>query len=172
MMQVLQQNLKKAQERMKRFADQDIVERSFEMADLVYLKMQPYRETALGLRNALKLTSKFYGPFRVIQKVGNVAYKLQFPEGTRLHDVFHVNQLKKHLGPAAVPNPTLTILTAEGKIKTFPALILQRGQIPQSAGDYDIRVDQWLVQWENLSPAEATWEDVKFIQVAFPSFKP
>jgi hypothetical protein len=134
--------------------------------------MQPYRETALGLRNALKLTSKFYGPFRVTHRVGAVAYRLQLPVGTKLHDVFHVNQLKKHVGPNAVPNPTLPVLTPDGKIKVAPKEILQCRQIPRSAGDCDIDVDQWLIHWENLSPQEATWEDAKFIQAAFPHFKP
>ena len=92
--------------------------------------------------------------------------------GTQLHDVFHVNQLKKHIGPAAVPNPLLPVLTAEGKIKTVPARILQARQIPRLAGDFDIPVDQWLIQWENLTESEATWEDVNFIRAAFPDFKP
>jgi hypothetical protein len=134
--------------------------------------MQPYRETALGLRNSLKLTSKYYGPFRVLATVGRVAYKLQLPEGTKLHYVFHVNQLKKHLGPAAVPNPTLPLVTPEGKIKTNPLSILQRRQVPRSAGAYKVAVVQWLIHWENLTEDEATWEDASFIQATFPEFKP
>ena len=114
---------------MKRYADLQRTERSFEVGDLVYLKMQPYRETALGLRNSLKLSSKHYGPFRVTHRVGQVAYMLQLPEETKMHDVFHVNQLKKHLGPAAVPNPKLPVLTSEGKIKTAPLAVLQYRQI-------------------------------------------
>ena len=172
MMKVLQENLLKAQNRMKFFADRNRVDRHFTVGDLVYLKMQPYRETALGLRNALKLTSKFYGPFRVIQRVGNVSYKLQFPERTKLHDMFHLNQLKKHVGPNVVPNPMLLVLTSERKIKTAPAHVLQARQTPRSAGDYDIPVDQWLIHWENLSADQATWEDVNFVRAAFPNFKP
>jgi hypothetical protein len=144
MLKTLQQNLMQAQQCMKKFVDMNQTERSFEVSDYVYLKMQPYRETALGLPNSLKLTSKWYGPFRVLKKVGNVAYQLQLPDGTQLHDVFHVNQLKKHLGNKAIPNPWLPMLTAEGKIKTAPLAILQRRQVPRNAGAYDVVVPQWL----------------------------
>jgi hypothetical protein len=168
----LQQNLLQAQNRMKKYADLKRTERTFAVGDMVYLKMQPYRETALGLRNSLKLSSKYYGPFRMMQRIGNVSYKLQLPEGTLIHDVFHVNQLKKHLGPKAVPNPTLPLLTPDGKVKYAPLAVLQYRQIPRSAGAYDIPVPQWLIHWENMTPEEATWEDAKFIQATFPSFQP
>ena len=71
----------------KKFADAKRTERTFAVGDMVYLKMQPYRETSLGLRNSLKLTSKWYGPFRVLKKIGQVAYQLQLPEGNQLHDM-------------------------------------------------------------------------------------
>jgi hypothetical protein len=157
---------------MKKFADLNRTERSFEVGDMVYLKMQPYRETALGLRHSVKPTSKWYGPYRVMKKVGQVAYQLQLPLGTKIHDVFHVNQLKKHLGKAAVPNASLPLVTSEGKVKTAPLAVLQRRQISRSAGEYDIVVPQWLIYWENMSEHEATWEDAKFIQATFPLFKP
>jgi hypothetical protein len=168
----LQHNLQQAQNRMKKFADLKRTERQFEIGDMVYLKMQPYRETALGLRNALKLSSKYYGPFRVLQRIGKVSYKLQLPTGTLLHDVFHVNQLKKHIGPTAVPNPSLPLVTTDGKIKQAPLAILQYRQVPRKEGAYMILVAQWLIHWENMTPAEATWEDAKFIQATFPSFHP
>jgi hypothetical protein len=168
----LQQNLLQAQQIMKKYADMNRTERKFSEGDMVYLKMQPYRETALGLRNALKLSSKYYGPFRILKTVGKVAYQLQLPAGTKLHDVFHVNQLKRHLGPAAVPNPTLPLLTPDGKVKLAPLAILQYRQVERNAGEYNIAVPQWLIHWENMSPADAMWEDAKFIRATFPSFHP
>jgi hypothetical protein len=157
---------------MKKFADLKRTERQFEIGDMVYLKMQPYKETTLGLRNALKLSSKYYAPFRVLQRIGKVSYKLQLPTSTLLHDVFHVNQLKKHIGPSAVPNPSLPLVTPDGKIKQAPLAILQYRQVPRKEGAYMIPVAQWLIHWENMTPAEATWEDAKFIQATFPSFHP
>jgi hypothetical protein len=62
-MNTLQQNLIYAQQKMKKYADLHRTPRSFVEGDLVYLKMQPHREKALGLGNALKLSLKYYGPF-------------------------------------------------------------------------------------------------------------
>ena len=108
----------------------------------------------------------------MLQKVDRLAYKLQLSEGTQLHDVFHVNQIKKHLGPKVVPNSSLPLVTTDGKVKIAPLAVLDRRQVPRSAGGYDIPVPQWLIHWENMDASEATWEDTKFIQATFPRFKP
>lgn len=76
MMTKLKANLAQAQARMKKYADQNRTERTFQVGDMVYLKMQPYRHNAFGLRNSLKVTIKYFGPFRILEKVGEVAYKL------------------------------------------------------------------------------------------------
>jgi hypothetical protein len=75
-----------------------------------------------------------------MQRIGQVAYKFQLPSNAKIHDVFHVNQLKKHLGKQAIPNPKLPLVTSNGKVKMAPLVILQRRLVPCNAGEYDIAV--------------------------------
>jgi hypothetical protein len=172
MVTILQQNLTKAQLRMKKYADANRIERQFDVGDLVYLKMKSYRETALGMHNPPKLSPRWYGPFKVLQKVGQVSYQLQLPTNCKLHDIFHVSHLKKHKGERAVPNPILPMVTDEGKVKIVPIAVLQRRTVPRSSGDYEVAVPQWLIHWDTMTSAEATWEDAEFIQKAYPGFQP
>ncbi|KAK8999763.1 hypothetical protein V6N11_065260 [Hibiscus sabdariffa] len=79
MNKTIQQQLEKAQERMKHFADRHRTEREFQVGDNVYLKIQPYRQTSLALRKNLKLSARYYGPYEILQKIGAVAYKLKLP---------------------------------------------------------------------------------------------
>ncbi|XP_026396929.1 uncharacterized protein LOC113291634 [Papaver somniferum] len=73
---ILKETLHKTQERMKWFADKKRTDRSFEVGDLVYLKLQPYRQTSIALRNNFKLYDRYYGLFPILQKIGQVDYKL------------------------------------------------------------------------------------------------
>lgn len=161
--QKLKDSMDRAQKRMKHFADMNRTERTLLVGDMVYLKLQPYRQAAFGIRGSLKLRSKYYGPFKVLEKVGQVAYRLQLPDDALIHPVFHVSQLKKHLGKHAVPLPNLPSVGPNGQIKTEPVAVLQRRMIPKKG----VAVTQWLILWQNLSPADATWEDTSVIQGMF-----
>ena len=97
-MQVLRDNLTRAQNRMKQQADQHRVEREFEVADWVFLILQPYKKLSLKKQGNNKLAPKFYGPYQIIRKISPVAYELKLPDKSRIHNVFHVSNLKKLLG--------------------------------------------------------------------------
>lgn len=108
MTQLVQQHLARAQLRMKGQADKKRSERSFVVGDRVFLKLQPYVQSSLAPRANQKLAFRFFGPFSVLAKVGDVAYKLDLPPTSSIHPVFHVSQLKKALLPsvsvAQLPN--------------------------------------------------------------------
>jgi hypothetical protein len=94
---MVRENLRIVQSRQKSYADHRRRELSFEVGDFVYLKVSPM----IGLRHFKvrgKLAPRFIGPFKILEKRGEVSYQLDLPpQLSDMHDMFHVSQLKKCL---------------------------------------------------------------------------
>ena len=91
-LQLLKDNLNLAQNRMKQQEDQHRSERSFDVGDWVFLRLQPYKQMSLKqAKKDNKLSPKYYGPYKVLQRIGSMAYKLELPASSRVHPVFHVS---------------------------------------------------------------------------------
>jgi len=65
------------------------------VGDLALVKLQPYMQHSIALRKNQKLGMHFFGPFEVVEREGQVAYKLKLPEVANIHPVFHISLLKK-----------------------------------------------------------------------------
>lgn len=102
MLSILKSNLSLAQNKMKVQTDKHRTKMEFAVGDLAYLKLVPYQLQSLNPHSHHKLLPRFYGPFEVLQRVGKVAYKLKLPATPKIHHVFHVSCLKKHLGPQVI----------------------------------------------------------------------
>ncbi|GKA13861.1 hypothetical protein Tco_0693507, partial [Tanacetum coccineum] len=85
-----------AQDRQKSYADRKRNPMEFEVRDRVMLKVSPWKGVVrFGKRG--KLNPRCVGPFKVLSKVGKVAYRLELPqELSRVHHTFHVSNLKKY----------------------------------------------------------------------------
>ncbi|WRX21059.1 Reverse transcriptase domain - like 10 [Theobroma cacao] len=89
---VIRERLKTAQDRQKNYSDRRRKYLKFEVEDKVFLKVSPWKAGNL----------RYIGPFRIVERIGPVAYKLELPlELDQIHNVFHVSMLKKY-----VPDPS------------------------------------------------------------------
>jgi hypothetical protein len=80
-----------AQERQQRNADAHRTDVEYRVGDMVLLNSKNYQLKGTGKE---KLKPKFVGPYKIIKKINNVAFKLQLPGTLRIHPVFHVSQFK------------------------------------------------------------------------------
>jgi hypothetical protein len=95
--QMVCESLKVAQSRQKSYADKRRRDLSFEVGDFIYLKVSPMRGTC-RFKVKGKLAPRYVGPFKIVDRRGEVAYQLELPpQLSDVHDVFHVLQLKKCL---------------------------------------------------------------------------
>jgi hypothetical protein len=93
---IVRENLKIAQSRHKSYAD-NRRELTFEVGDFVYLKVSRMRRMR-RFKVKGKLSPCYIGPFKVLERKGEVAYQLELPDRlSDVHDIFHVSQFKKCL---------------------------------------------------------------------------
>ncbi|XP_062158714.1 uncharacterized protein LOC133866188 [Alnus glutinosa] len=163
-LKLLHHNLKHAQQRMKKYADIQRTERTFELGQAVYLRLQPYRHTLVTHRRALKLAPRFYGPFTTIRKVGEVAYELDLPLESQIHPVFHVSQLKPKLGSSSSVVPKLPPVDSHGVFQPEPVEVLDRHSRPHNNRTFI----ELLVRWEGQTADDATWEEFHSLENAYP----
>ncbi|XP_072953432.1 uncharacterized protein [Typha angustifolia] len=163
----LKTHLATAQNRMKQTHDKGRREREFEVDQLVFVRAQPYRQSTLRPILNQKLGYKYYGPYRVLQRIGPVAYRLDLPEGTRIHPVFYVSALKAQIGPNHVVGSTLPEPMEEDG-SNEPVRVLSRRRRRQGS-----RLEtEVLIEWLGKPTDESTWELEADIMDRFPNFKP
>lgn len=122
---LLHQLLLRAQQRMKHQADKNRSERSFEVGDKVYFKLQPHVRSSVAFGSNHKLSYRFYGPFEITAKVGSVAYRLKLPESAMIHPVVHVSQLKKHVFPGTEVLQDLSSVVTNPDAPVLPVQVLE-----------------------------------------------
>ncbi|XP_042059642.1 uncharacterized protein LOC121804176 [Salvia splendens] len=159
----LRRNLLRAQQRMAEVANRHRRRVEFEVGDIVWLKLQPYRQHSIAKPLSAKLAPRFYGPFEVLERGGPVAYKLRLPDGSRVHNVFHVSLLRKFVaGDDDVDGVKQTPQFVGGR----PVAILEE-RVSWREGRPE---KQCLVQWED-DASTPTWEPVDAIGKQFPEVR-
>ncbi|XP_074297466.1 uncharacterized protein LOC141628193 [Silene latifolia] len=162
---VLQFHLKRAQDRMKVQSNKGRTDKKFNVGELVYIKLQPYKQMSVVYRSCAKLSPRYFGPFQIMQRIGEVAYKLQLPETSKIHPIFHISQLRKHEGP---PPESISIPEVDNlqQLVAEPVAILGR-KLAREGNGAKVHL---LIQWSNSGPDDATWEPYDEIARCFPEF--
>lgn len=111
-----------------------------------------------------KLGGRYYGPYQVIERIGQVAYWLRLPDEAQIHPVVHISQLKRRLWDGEIVVARLPAITRDGSPIIRPARVSEYRQIKKN-----VRF-RWevLVEWEALSISEATWKNLDEMRERFP----
>ncbi|WRX28973.1 Integrase [Theobroma cacao] len=124
---VIRERLKVAQDRQKSDADKQRKDLEFEIDDRVFLKVSPWKGV-IRFANRGKLNPRYIGPFRIIERIGPVVYRLELPsELDQIHNVFHVSMLKKYVpDPSHILEAPSIELHDDLKFEVQPVSILDR----------------------------------------------
>ena len=114
------------------------------------MKLRPYRQRSLARKKFEKLAPKYYGPYKIIEEIAAVAYRLMLPLEASIHNVFHISQLKLKLGKQQAVQHQQPMLTEEFELQLWPETVLGVRWNQELGGN------EWLIKWKGLSNSEAT----------------
>jgi hypothetical protein len=161
---MIRAQLQRAQDRIKRQADKQRTDREFSVGDSVLLKLQPYAQSSVVNRPFQKLAFKYFGPYKIVTRVGAVAYQLALPPDSKVHPVFHISQLKPYIPKYSPVFTTLPSALDFDGLSSVPEHILDRRMVKKD----NAATTQVLVKWSQLPEESATWEDYYQLRERFP----
>ncbi|GJW03459.1 putative reverse transcriptase domain-containing protein [Tanacetum coccineum] len=151
----IRQHLQATRDRKRSYANVRRKPLEFQVGDRVMLKVSP-QKGVIRFGKLGKLNSLYIGPFKILKRVGPVAYKLELPEELRnVHNTFHVSNLKKYLSDESLVIPMKELLL-DDKLNFVeePVEIMDREvkQLKQS------RIPIVKVRWNSKRGPKFTWE--------------
>ncbi|GJX44316.1 putative reverse transcriptase domain-containing protein [Tanacetum coccineum] len=154
-----------ARSRQKSYAVRRLKPLEFKVGDMVLLKVSPWKGD-VRFRKREKLSQRYIGPFKIVARVGTVAYTLELPKELKgIHSTFHVSNLKKCLAEGDVVVP-MEEIQLDDKLHMIeePVEIVDREvkQLKQS------QIPIVKVRWNSQRGPEFTWEREDQIKKNYP----
>ena len=153
------------QSKQKSYADRRRRPLEFEVGDHVFLKVMPKRGV-VRFRKRGKLAPRYIGSFKVLERVGTVAYRLTLPLSlSSVHEVFHVSMLRKYTpDPAHVVDWGEITIDTDGTFEEGPICILDsRDQVLRRKTMRLVKV-----MWQQRGVKEGTWEIEDTMRATYP----
>ena len=152
------ESLEKAQRRMRKYADKHRRSLEFQVGDRVLLKLTPQIwKKVTDKRYHKGLVQRYDGPFEVIKRMGNVAYRLKLPERMKVHPTFHVSFLKPYYKDTV--NERQLIKRAPPSVrKHYEKVVVKILDHKSDGASRKNRRTYYLVQWEGGNKEDATWK--------------
>ena len=162
---LIRKRLLTAQSRQKSYADVRRQPLEFEVGDHIFLKVMPKRGVVkFGKRG--KLSTRFIGPFEILERVGTVAYWLALPPFmSGVHEVFHVSMLRRYTpDPAHVVDWGEIEVDTDGTFEEGPVCIVDsRDQVLRRK---TVRLVRML--WQHRGVEESTLEREDTMRATYP----
>jgi len=163
---MIRERLKAAQDRQKSYADKRRRPIEFDVGDHVMLKVSPWKGV-LRFRKRGKLSPRFIGPFKIVARVGKVAYRLELPEElSRIHNTFHVSHLRKCLADDVMYVP-LEEIEVDARLNYVEEPIAIVEEELKRVKNKTVRT--YKILWKHKKESEYTWETEHDVLVYYPS---
>ncbi|KAK6119434.1 hypothetical protein DH2020_046824 [Rehmannia glutinosa] len=163
----IRDRIKIAQDRQKSYADRRRKYLRFDVGEKVFLKVAPMKGV-IRFGEKGKLKPRFIGPFEILERIGDLAYRLALPPNlSSVHSVFHVSMLRKYVhDPSHVVNYTILDINKDLTYEEAPEAILERKI--HKLRNKDVALVK--VQWKGHGSNEATWEREQEVRAKYPDF--
>ncbi|KAJ7544899.1 hypothetical protein O6H91_09G098300 [Diphasiastrum complanatum] len=165
MLELAKVNIRQAMDRAKSYADQNRTPREFVVGDMVFLQVPNSKTLKTG--KCYKLSPRYCGPWKIVKRISDVFYKLDFPKTCKVHPVFHVSRLKRvlHNGDNLLSDG-LFAFREQGEVTHGPARVLDTRERCLC----NRLICEYLVAWHGRPLSDGTWETAHSLRAQYPSF--
>ncbi|GKB56272.1 hypothetical protein Tco_0912458, partial [Tanacetum coccineum] len=163
--ETIRERIKEAQDRWKSYSNKRRRPVEFNVGDFIMLKVSPWKGV-MRFKNKGKLSPRFIGPFKILKRVGEVAYTLELPKEMRgIHNTFYVSYLRKCLSDES------SVITLE-EVEISPKLTYQEEPVAilgrKSIQLHNKEILLVKVEWRHRKGTSIRWEPEEKMRIRYP----